>query len=593
MKREILNPLYKTFDDFLLKYIKDKNSIINDDIKVLDDTYLEEIKSLFVENFDESASDFENKVSQQFRDSTKFAKLNFVHSEWLWCFSVGDISQRRKEDYIFRRIGLESKDQKNIFPITFGHAGQWHTNNKYWEIVFCITLIKVLNKYSIQDDHSIDDLKSAIEEFCLFIKYGNPLSILAQFEADLQILKAGKYAMSNILLYLSKPEKYERITSDTHKQRIVQAFSGLEKDTEDKNIDERVLGLRAKITDLIKNVNFDFYDTPLIKSVWNISDDDEVFDELKGLLFKKAIVFYGPPGTSKTHRAKEFAKTFILNQFINDKGRLSEYLENPNSVTQKRIHHLQLHSNYTYENFIGGYLLKNGETVLSPGSFLKICQEAKIDIHNENKKLDIPHVLILDELNRVDLSRLFGEVFSALEQRDQDISIGVENLLVNVPRNLYIIGTMNEIDFSLERLDFALHRRFLWFFYGFNLDRLKNIITEKSESLGSKIIEDNTDQLYKNIDELNLKIRNTEELGEMYQIGHTFFCDIVEIYEQYKLAKAYKRNKAFLFEKNGPVDILWNISIQPILETFLDDTDRSQKMTLINDFKRIFTSVKQ
>src|SRR5690606_10713005 len=139
----------------------------------------------------------------------------------------------------------------------------------------------------------------------------------------------------------------------------------------------------------------------------------------------------------------------------------------PEAITEQRIHHLQFHANYAYENFIGGYLLKDGNTVLTPGSFLTICDDARKDLDPLDKNKDIPHILILDEINRVDISKLFGEVFSALEQRDLDISIGVGDLKVNVPRNLYIIGTMNEIDFSLERMDFALRRRFLWFSYKF------------------------------------------------------------------------------------------------------------------------------
>lgn len=92
------------------------------------------------------------------------------------------------------------------------------------------------------------------------------------------------------------------------------------------------------------------------------------------------------------------------------------------------------------------------------------------------RKDNYPNVLILDEINRIDLSRLFGEFFSALEKRDTDISTSVGGFIINVPKNLYVIGTMNEIDFSLERVDFALRRRFVWLFFGYNQDALKNII---------------------------------------------------------------------------------------------------------------------
>lgn len=321
--------------------------------------------------------------------------------------------------------------------------------------------------------------------------------------------------------------------------------------------------------------------------IWNSSDDDLEFDELQALLFKKAVVFYGPPGTSKTYKAKELAGAYILNQYIKDKSRLIKYLSNPEDIIKTRIHHLQLHANYTYENFVGGYLLKKGKTVLTPGSLMTICEEARKDLNNNNH-LDIPHVLILDEMNRVDLSKLFGEVFSALEQRDYDISIGVEDLKINIPRNLHIIGTMNEIDFSVEQIDFALRRRFLWFFYGYRPERLSDIIHQKANDSRSKILKDDLERYFNNVNLLNANIASREELGKMYEIGHAFFGDIVPIYNQYRNMKGYSRKNNFMFETNGPTQILWNTSIKPIIDAFLGHENDVIKKNLLNDLQKIF-----
>lgn len=132
MKRNFLEPLYQSFDSFLSNFIILKNSIITSESNILTLQNIDEAIACFVDNYDDSNANFEDKVAKQFEHASPSSKLNFAHAEWLWYFSVGDISQWRKEDYIFRRIGIHAKDlQPHIFPITFGHAGQWHTNNKY------------------------------------------------------------------------------------------------------------------------------------------------------------------------------------------------------------------------------------------------------------------------------------------------------------------------------------------------------------------------------------------------------------------------------------------------------------------------------
>lgn len=589
MKREFLNPLYNTFDKFLNEYIINENSILDDSKGILSLTCLNEVFNCYIENADTGNDKFDVKVVKQFENATKEAKLNFAHAEWLWCFAISDIRKETKQKYVNRNFpDNELVIHDELFPVTFGNGGQWHTNNKYREIEYCLLFIKTLLEVrEKKPDADVVYLKKAGEEFCLYFKDDNyELDILKDQTTALVKPKVTKYAMSNVLLYLLHPDKYERITSDAHKQNIVNAFSSIvESDNQGANIDEKIFTIRNAIAKMINNPDFDFYDEPSIKRVWNASESEMDFDELRALQYKKAIVFHGPPGTSKTYKAKELGAAFILNQYIKDKSRLSNYLSNPSAITKDRIHHLQLHANYTYENFIGGYLLQDGNTVLTPGSFLKICNDAREDL-NENP--DIPHILILDEINRVDISKLFGEVFSALEQRDYEISIGVGDLKVNIPRNLYIIGTMNEIDFSVERIDFALRRRFLWFNYGYNEQSLRNIISVKANEADSIITEDDVDRFIKNISELNYKIEKTEDLGKMFQVGHAFFADIVAIYDQYKAIKDYKRKNNFLFEVNGPADILWHISIKPILESFLGSLNENSKDAQIEELYNIY-----
>ena len=195
---------------------------------------------------------------------------------------------------------------------------------------------------------------------------------------------------------------------------------------------------------------------------------------------------------------------------------------------------------------------------------------------------DKTHVLILDEINRVDLSRLFGELFSAIENRNEPVDLPVEvegTKQITIPDNLYIIGTMNEIDFSLERVDFALRRRFSWFFYGFSEDALKDIIEDK---LKDKPINKFTDELQtkyvQSCKEFNKMIDDDPDLGKRYQIGHTFFAEIVDIWKD----MSQKEIKSIQ-------EILWNISIGPMIEAYLGNCDEKDKMEKrLEPFKKAF-----
>ncbi len=197
-----------------------------------------------------------------------------------------------------------------------------------------------------------------------------------------------------------------------------------------------------------------------------------------------------------------------------------------------------------------------------------------------NKK-ERTHILILDEINRVDLSRLFGELFSAIENRNKPVDLPVEvegKSQISIPDNLYIIGTMNEIDFSLERVDFALRRRFSWFFYGYNEDRLKDILRYKLDNNSISKFDDTLQSKYvKRCSALNKMIDNDTDLGSKYEIGHTFFAELVDIWNDMP-QKGIKIAQ----------EILWNISIGPMIEAYLGNFDEENKKKKMDPFKAAF-----
>ena len=151
---------------------------------------------------------------------------------------------------------------------------------------------------------------------------------------------------------------------------------------------------------------------------------------------RRQIIFYGPPGTGKTFLAQKLARNIAGHKGVVDL--------------------IQFHSSYSYEDFMQGLrpkLQAGGELnyQMEPGRFLDFCCRAE--------EVDAPCVLVIDEVNRANLSQVFGELMYLLEYRDKTISLAGGEFF-SVPQNVHIVGTMNTADRSIALVDFALRRRF-------------------------------------------------------------------------------------------------------------------------------------
>lgn len=233
-------------------------------------------------------------------------------------------------------------------------------------------------------------------------------------------------------------------------------------------------------------------------------DRDELEQILDRLRDKKNLILQGAPGVGKTFVAEKLA--FALMQ----------------ETDRSRIKFVQFHQSYSYEDFVRGYRpleKKAGVFGIQDGIFFDFCEQARAD--------ERVHVLIIDEINRGNLSQIFGELLMLIEKDKRKEKYAVPLMYPRagepdffVPENLYIIGMMNLADRSLALVDYALRRRFAFktLVPKYQSDAFSNWLVGKA--MPSELI----DLIVNRMSELNQSIADDESLGENYMIGHSYFC---------------------------------------------------------------------
>lgn len=228
--------------------------------------------------------------------------------------------------------------------------------------------------------------------------------------------------------------------------------------------------------------------------------DSNKYNSIVSILEKKKnIILEGAPGVGKTFMAKRLAYSIL------------------GEINNENLCLIQFHQSYAYEDFIEGYRPTKEGFSLEKGVFFKFCKKADADPNNN-------YYMIIDEINRGNMSKIFGELLMLIEadKRGDSLELAYSKEKFSVPSNLYIIGLMNTADRSLALIDYALRRRFSFIKIEPAFENHKFLTDFKNK------FDNDYSKIFDIIKQINVAIENDRSLGAGFKIGHSYFCPILK-----------------------------------------------------------------
>ena len=425
--------------------------------------WLGELHERFLNHPDESGDDFLRKLERQLADSPPevyqlMGEILYVH------FLIVSTKNSNREQSVIDTVLRWSPSPVPIPPdLVAGLVpGLVRTgmgfNSKYRQVGFIIEFVEQWK----EDDECVLLLENPWE----FKNFLNKITFRSRLFSD---GKERESMQREAILHLVFPDTFEPTISVNDKKKIAATFAHLVTEPTD-DIDRKLEQIRRGLEPEHGSDCYLFYRDP-IKSLWQgngqkkkgqpvpppVDDpsaskppsdlqtlaDELLFDvehlhKIEQLLDdKRQVIFQGPPGTGKTFVARKLANCL--------------------SGSKERVRLVQFHPSYAYEDFVQGYRPApvSGQPgfELRNGPLLEMAERAQAEP-------DAKHFLVIDEINRGNLSKVFGELYFLLEYRAEEMRLLYTDEPFSLPDNLYIIGTMNTADRSIALVDLALRRRF-------------------------------------------------------------------------------------------------------------------------------------
>ena len=497
---------------------------------------LQELRSHFLENPDLGEGGFYDKLRQQLENCSPeayqlMAEALFVQFLIIWHGQMGQDAKRSQVERVLSWGAPVSGIPDHLaVGLTPGIAASMALAlGRPYQVGY---ILEFVEQWKTQPPDALEERLVdpwAFKDFVEGLTLTSPL-----FDGKSNAASSQREA----ILHLVHHNTFEGIVSAQQKLQIAraEAFSPfLTEEIED--VDRRLERIRQGL-EAQRREDFDFHDSN-IKAMWDPANRPETAGERTSeprpakdletvarrlylpswflnsvsvlLEDKQQVIFQGPPGTGKTYVARVLAQTL--------------------AESDERVTLVQLHPSYAYEDFVQGFrpALNAGQT-----GFERVNGPLVLAAERARKEPNAKHFLVIDEINRGNVAKVFGELYFLLEYRNENVRLqyhGEEDEPFSLPSNLYIIGTMNTADRSIALVDLALRRRF--YFVDFHPDK------EPIKGLLLRWLSDNVpemDWVADVVDRANQKLRDRHAaIGPSYFMKSHLDDDAVESIWQHSI----------------------------------------------------------
>ncbi|HLU36396.1 MAG TPA: AAA family ATPase [Thermomicrobiales bacterium] len=530
--------IYEVAELFRQRCLVQQTSLLWPDREVWTVENLDRYWSVVPEHPDETGRNFFEKLNDQLADQLDVLHKIAADLMVIYSLSPTNIGAPRKLEYIdIIRAWKSLPDPEphihallnDAFTDGIAHTGTGYLTSMPFQTYLYLHFSREVIRNSV-DPYDVQVTRRVADEAVDFIRK-NPNTRRTTSSAR------------HLLLHMLFPDYFEDTASQEYKWRTLNAFREQAGVAPDEDLDDGLLAVRKHL-EAHFGKGFSFYQ-PEVRRLWDLSGDkdgsipdpaeietpiehsssngaeyedlaaivqlrEDFLIELNDLLStKRQLIFEGPPGSGKTYVAEKFARWFTGQALDGE-------------PLNKQVEIVQLHQSYGYEDFVQGIRPEtndDGQLVYRvwDGIFLDMCERAKA---NPEERF----VLIIDEINRGNLSRIFGELLLLLEYRNQSVRLPYgsgDSAYLTIPENLYLIGTMNTADRSLAQIDYALRRRF-YFVRFMPVEDGKAEVFATWLAANDDIGEGEKGRLLRLFINLNEGIREHLHTDDL-QVGHSYF----------------------------------------------------------------------